>query len=57
MSKETDLKTKLDPSNMKMYNKMKLLKILFSPEASKMMENLLSGRESMVKGAYVAFSW
>jgi hypothetical protein len=47
--KETDLKTKLVPSNMKSYN------IWLNPEASKVMEGLLSGSESLLEGADVAF--
>jgi hypothetical protein len=44
ISKEGDLSTKLDPSYMKVYNKMKRWKICFNPEASKVMEGLISGR-------------
>jgi hypothetical protein len=34
---------------------MKLLKSCFNPEASKLMESLLSGKESMLEGANVGF--
>jgi hypothetical protein len=55
ISKETDLQTKLDPSNMKICNETKQLKTLFNAEASKVMEVLLSGRETMLEGTDVAF--
>jgi hypothetical protein len=40
---------------MKVYNNMKLLKNWFNPEASKVMEGLISGREEMLEGADIAF--
>jgi hypothetical protein len=55
ISKEKDLKTKLDPSNMKVFNEMKLLKSWFNSEASKVMEGLISGMESMLESADAAF--
>jgi hypothetical protein len=55
MNKKIDQKTKIDFSNKKFYNKMKLLKSSLNPEASKVMESLLSGREIMMKGADALF--
>jgi hypothetical protein len=43
--KETYLKTKLNPSNIKFYNKMKQLKSGFNPKPSKVMESFISGSE------------
>jgi hypothetical protein len=45
ISKETYLKTKLNPSNIKFYNKMKQLKSGFNPKPSKVMESFVSGSE------------
>jgi hypothetical protein len=55
MSKKVDPKTKLDPSKIRFYIKMKRLKSWFNPEASKVMEGLLPGGESMLEGEDVAF--
>jgi hypothetical protein len=54
ISKETDLKIKLDPSKIKVYNKTKRLKCWFNTEAPNMMESLISGRESIFEGENVA---
>jgi hypothetical protein len=55
ISKENDLRTKLDYSNMKTYNFFIRLKSWFNTETSKEMEGLLSGSEKMLEGVYVDF--
>jgi hypothetical protein len=55
ISKERDIKTKLDPSKMKVDKEINWLKSWFNPEASNVMEALLSERESILEGTDVAF--
>jgi hypothetical protein len=54
ISKETDLNTKLYPSNMKFYKEMKRLKIKFNPEASKVMIRKICSERSLILAPAIA---
>jgi hypothetical protein len=55
ISKEMDLKIKLDSSKMKVYNEMNRWKSWFNPESSKVMEGLISLRHSILEVTDFAF--